>query len=93
MDAMYKENGLQRVNFPKQTNIAGMKELYKEILKGRLEEECKTSEEVFIESDGEMEIKASAKRLKSCQSPRRLRLRPKRRKMLKRKKEVAGILQ
>ena len=43
MDAMYKENGLQRVKFPKQTNIAGMKELYKEFLKGKLEEERETS--------------------------------------------------
>ena len=33
-----------------------MKELYKEILKGILEEEREISEEVFIESDGEMEI-------------------------------------
>ena len=49
MDIMYKENGLQRVKFPKQTNIAGMKELYKEILKGRSGEEHETSEEVFIE--------------------------------------------
>ena len=64
MDDMYKENGLQRVKFPKQTNIAGMKELYKEILKGRLEEEHETSEEVFMESDGEMDTGVATKRLR-----------------------------
>ena len=55
MDTMFEENGLQKVTFPKQTNIQGMKELYQDI--------PKSSDEAFgIEMEEEMEMEMTYKR-------------------------------
>ena len=63
MDKIYKKNGLKTVKFPKQTNVSGLKELFKDILKEKTdEEESNREDEVFLEGTGEMEIESTSKR-------------------------------
>ena len=63
MNKIYKENGLKTVKFPKQTNVCGLKELFKDILKEKTdEEESNREEEEFLEGTGEMEIESTSKR-------------------------------
>ena len=63
MDKIYKENGLKTVKFPKQTNVSGLKELFKDILREKTdEEESNREDEVFPKGTKEMEIESTSKR-------------------------------
>ena len=67
MDCIYEANGLQKVKFPSNINIRGMKELYKDILREKVEESREDPEEgedeAFEEAmAGEMEVDTTAKR-------------------------------
>ena len=39
MNKIYKENGLKTVKFSRQTNVSGLKELFRDILKEKTDEE------------------------------------------------------
>ena len=89
MDTMFEENGLQKVKFPKQTNIQGMKELYQDILKSKLETEHEISDEAFSDvMEEEMEMEMTNKRQRDPSISPQLVMDPKKKKNIEENKDI-----